>query len=135
LSHSMADLVVAGRMSEAERRYEPKEPGRLGSKKDDHGLLPLAHPIVEKLSDPGHFVKSFESEQYVFVSAQKKQSDLQGGCNAAKSKHVVHAKTVQTRNRELLLGKVPKSCKGQLRTPLEQSPVLWHLVPSERLDR
>jgi hypothetical protein len=74
LSHSMADLVSAGRMSEAERRYEPKEPGRLGSKKHDHGLLPLEHPIVEKLSDSGHFIKSYKSEQYVFVSAPKKTS-------------------------------------------------------------
>jgi hypothetical protein len=70
----MADLVNVGRMSEAERRYETKVPGRLGSKKDDHGLLPLAHPIVEKLSDPGHFIKSYKSEQYVFVSAPKKTS-------------------------------------------------------------
>ena len=74
MSHSMADLVNAGRMTEAERRYEPKEPGRLGSKKDVHGLLPLEHPIIEKLSDPGHFVKSYKSEQYVFVSAPKKTS-------------------------------------------------------------
>jgi hypothetical protein len=47
LLHSMVDLVNAGRMSEAERRYESKEPGRLESKKDDHGLLPLAQPIVK----------------------------------------------------------------------------------------
>jgi hypothetical protein len=72
LLHSIADIVNAGRMSEAERRYEPKEAGRLLSKKDDHGLLPLAHPIIEKLSDPSHFVKSYKSEQYVFVSAPKK---------------------------------------------------------------
>jgi hypothetical protein len=67
-------LSTRERMSEAEHRYEPKEPGRLGSKKDDHGLLPLELPIVEKLSDPGHFVKSYKSEQYVFVSAPKKTS-------------------------------------------------------------
>jgi hypothetical protein len=53
LLHSMADPVDAGKMTEVERQYEPKVPGRLRSKKNNHGLLPLAHPLVEKLSDPG----------------------------------------------------------------------------------
>jgi hypothetical protein len=47
LLHSMTDLVDAGKMTEAELRYALKVPGRLGSKKDGHGLLPLAHPIVK----------------------------------------------------------------------------------------
>ncbi len=54
LSHSMTDLVAAGRMSEADRRYKPKVEGNLGNKKDDFGMLPLLHPEIEKLSDPGH---------------------------------------------------------------------------------
>ncbi len=33
LSHSYADLVGAERMTEAERRYEPKKAGCLGAKK------------------------------------------------------------------------------------------------------
>jgi hypothetical protein len=74
LSHSMADLVSAGRMAEEERRYKPKIAGRLGSKKDDHGMLPLAHPTIEKLSDPIHYVKNYKSELYVWVNASKTKS-------------------------------------------------------------
>jgi hypothetical protein len=70
----MADLVDAGKMTEGERQYAPKVPGRLRWKKDNHGLLPLAHPIVVRLSDPGHYVKSYKSEQYVYISAPKKTS-------------------------------------------------------------
>jgi hypothetical protein len=69
-----ADLVNAGRMAEPERRYAPKVPGRLGSKKDDHGLLSIAHPVIEKLSDPIHYFKNYKSEQYVLVNAPKKKS-------------------------------------------------------------
>jgi hypothetical protein len=67
LSHSMAELVQAGRMSEAERRYEPKIAGNLGAKKSDHGELPLDHPPIQKLSDPIHFVKNYKSEIYKLV--------------------------------------------------------------------
>jgi hypothetical protein len=75
LSDSMADLVNAGRMAESERRYAPKVAGRLGLKKDDHGLLvPLAHPAIEKLSDSIHYVKNYLSELYVLVNASKKKS-------------------------------------------------------------
>ncbi len=71
LSHSMADLVAAGKVAEADRRYKPKVEGRLGSKKDDHGMLPLKHPELDKLSDPGHFVKNYKGELYVWVGAAK----------------------------------------------------------------
>jgi hypothetical protein len=48
-------------MTEAERRYPPKKEGCLGTKKGDHGELPLEHPPVEKLSDPIHFVKNYKT--------------------------------------------------------------------------
>jgi hypothetical protein len=66
--------VSAGRMAEEDRRYKPKVAGRLGSKKDDHGMLPLAHPTIEKLSDPIHYVKNYKSELYVWVNASKTKS-------------------------------------------------------------
>ena len=74
LSHSMADLVAAGRLSEADRRYKPKVEGNLGSKKDDFGMLPLLHPEIEKQSDPGHYVKNYQGELYVWVHAAKGKS-------------------------------------------------------------
>jgi hypothetical protein len=74
LSHSMADLVAAGKMAEADRRYKPKAEGRLGSKKDGHGMLPLEHPEPNKLSDPGHFVKNYNGELYVWAGAAKAKS-------------------------------------------------------------
>jgi polyhydroxyalkanoate synthesis regulator phasin len=74
LSHKMEDLVAAGKMSEEERRYVSKIPGRLGPKKDDHGELPLDHPEIEKLADPIHYVKSYKSNLYVLVSASKTKS-------------------------------------------------------------
>jgi hypothetical protein len=74
LSHSMADLVAAGKMAEADRRYKPKVEGRVGSKKDDHGMLPLEHPEPDKLSEPGHFVKNYNGELYVWAGAAKAKS-------------------------------------------------------------
>jgi hypothetical protein len=74
LSHSMADLVLSGRMTEAKRRYAPRKEGRLGAKKDDHDLLPLVHPNTEKLSDRIHYVKNYKSELYVWVNASKAKS-------------------------------------------------------------
>jgi hypothetical protein len=93
LSDSMADLVNAGRMAESERRYAPKVAGRLGLKKDDHGLLPLAHPAIKKLSDSIHYVKNYLSELYVLVNAsKKKEPKLQGKCNAANPHSNQHEK-------------------------------------------
>ena len=74
LTHSHAEMVSAGRMTEAERRYEPKIPGHQGSKKSDHGVLPLAHPVIEKLSDPIHFVKNYKGEFYKLVALAKSKS-------------------------------------------------------------
>jgi hypothetical protein len=76
LSHSMADLVAAGRMTEGERRYAPKKEGRLGPKKDDHGMLPLVHPEVEKNSNPIQFCKNYKSEHYVWVHVSKANRQL-----------------------------------------------------------
>jgi hypothetical protein len=71
----MADLVLDGIMSEAERRYKPEVEGRLGAKKDGHGMLPLVHLLaIEKLSDPIHYVKNYKSELYVWVNASKDKS-------------------------------------------------------------
>ena len=75
LSHSMADLVAAGRMTEAERRYRPKIAGNLGPKKDDHGELPIDHPTIEKLSDPIHFIKNYKSELWSLVALSKSKSN------------------------------------------------------------
>jgi hypothetical protein len=74
LSHLMADLVAAGKMAEANRRYKPKVKGRLGSKKDNNGMMPLEHPEPDKLSDPGYFVKKYNGELYVWVGAAKAKS-------------------------------------------------------------
>jgi hypothetical protein len=79
LSHSMAELVEAGRMMEAERRYPPKISGNLGAKKSDHGELPLDHPTIQKLSDPIHFVKNYKSEIYKLVVMGNTKS---GTCKA-----------------------------------------------------
>jgi hypothetical protein len=75
LSHSMDDLVVAGNMTEQERRYEPKVPGNLGKKKDDHGELPLDHPSIDELSDPKHYIKNYKSDLFGFVVLSKAKSE------------------------------------------------------------
>jgi hypothetical protein len=75
VSHSMQELVETGRMTEAERRYKPKVEGNLGSKKDDHGELPIEHPTIDLLSDPIHYVKSYKSELYNLVTLSKKKSE------------------------------------------------------------
>jgi hypothetical protein len=49
--------------------------GRLGTKKKDHGVLPLDHPEIMKLSDPIHFVKNYKSELYILVNAPKATSE------------------------------------------------------------
>jgi hypothetical protein len=67
LSHCMAELVANNRMTEAERRNKPLKEGNLGTKKGDHGVLPLDHPEIEKLSDPIHFIKNYKSELYKLV--------------------------------------------------------------------
>ena len=75
LSHSMKELVANKRMTEAKRRYKPDKPGNLGKKKGDHGILPLDHPAIEKLSDPIHYVKNYKSELYTLVKMGKGVSD------------------------------------------------------------
>jgi hypothetical protein len=67
----MADLVAAGRITKPERRNEQKITGRLKKKKDGHGLLILAHPTIEKLSNPIHCVKNYKSKLYAWVNGAK----------------------------------------------------------------
>jgi hypothetical protein len=56
LLHSiMADLVVAGRMAEAEEQTKGGEVG-FGPKNNGHGMLPLDHQAIKKLSGPIHYV-------------------------------------------------------------------------------
>jgi hypothetical protein len=75
LSHSMSELVAAGRMTEAERRYLPEKAGNLGGKRPDSGVLPLEHPYITKNSDPNHYVKNYKSEQYQLVHLPKLKSE------------------------------------------------------------
>jgi hypothetical protein len=75
LSHSFTELFDAGKITDAERRYEPKKPGRKGKKRPDNGVLPLDHPEIDKLSDPIHFVKNYKSELYALVALAKKNSE------------------------------------------------------------
>jgi hypothetical protein len=70
----MEELVASGKMTEDERQYKPKVPGRLGKKKDDHSELPLDHPPIDKLSDPIHYIKNYKSELYGFVVLSKAKS-------------------------------------------------------------
>jgi hypothetical protein len=74
LSHSMAEHVAAGTMTETERRYKPKTPGRLGSKKNDMGELPLEHPEIVKHSDVNHFTKNYKGELFLQVAMPKSNS-------------------------------------------------------------
>jgi hypothetical protein len=75
LSHSMAERVAAGTMMEAKRRYKPKTPGRLGSKKNDKGELPLDHPAIVKHSDVNHFTKNYKGELFLQVAMPKSKSE------------------------------------------------------------
>jgi hypothetical protein len=62
LSHSMSELVAAGRMTEAERQYHPEKVGNLGGKRPRSGVLPLEHPYIVKHSDPIHYIKNYKGE-------------------------------------------------------------------------
>jgi hypothetical protein len=75
LSHSKAELLAAGRITEAERRKPPKKPGNLGAKQSDFGELPLEHPEIVKLSDPTHYVKNYKGELYKQVNMPKKTNE------------------------------------------------------------
>jgi hypothetical protein len=75
LSHSMAERVAAGTMTEAERRYKQKTPGRLGSKKNDRGELPIEHPVIIKYSDINHFTKNYQGELSIQVVMPKSKSE------------------------------------------------------------
>jgi hypothetical protein len=75
LSHSMAERVAAGTMTEAERRYKPKTPGCLGSKKNDKGELPIQHPVIVKYSDINHFTKNYQGELFIQVFMPKSKSE------------------------------------------------------------
>jgi hypothetical protein len=75
LSHSMAGRVAAGTMTEAEGRYKPKTPGRLGFKKNDKGELPIQHPVFVKYSDINHFTKNSQGELFIQVAMAKSKSE------------------------------------------------------------
>jgi hypothetical protein len=83
LSHSKAEMVAAGRMTEAERRYAPEKEGNLGKMKLDSVELPLKHPVITKHSDPGHYIKNYKGELYQQAHLLKGKSEsLQGRRNA-----------------------------------------------------
>ena len=75
LSHSMSELVAAGRMTEAERRYLPEKVGNLGGKRPGSGVLPLEHPYIIKHSDPIHYIKNYKGEIYIQVYLPKSKSE------------------------------------------------------------
>jgi hypothetical protein len=75
LSHSMSELVAAGRMTEAERRYLPEKVGNLGGKRPDSGVLPLEHPYIIKHSDPIHYIKNYKGEIYIQGYLPKSKSE------------------------------------------------------------
>jgi hypothetical protein len=75
LSHSMAKRVAAGTMTKAERRYKPKTRGRLGSKKNGKGKLPIQHPVIVKYSDINHFTKNYKGELFIQVAMPKSKSE------------------------------------------------------------
>jgi hypothetical protein len=75
LSHSMVERVAAGTMTEAERRYKPKTPGGLGSKKNDKGELLIEHPVIVKYSDISHFTKNYQGELFIQVAMSKSKSE------------------------------------------------------------
>jgi hypothetical protein len=75
LSHSKSEMAAAGRMTEAERRYDPEIEGNLGKMKPNHGILPLPHPFITKLSNPIHYVKNYKSELFQLVHLAKSKSE------------------------------------------------------------
>ena len=66
-------------MTKEERQYVSKKDGNLGTKKPDHGELPLDHPPIKKLSDPIHYVKNYKGELFKLVQLAKSKS---GTCKA-----------------------------------------------------
>jgi hypothetical protein len=75
LSHSMAECVAAGTMIEAEPRYKPKTPRRLGLKKNYKGELPIEHPEIVKHSDVTYFTKNYKGELFLQVAMHKSKSE------------------------------------------------------------
>jgi hypothetical protein len=75
LSHSMAERVAAGTMTEAKRRYKPKTPGCLGSKTNEKGELLIEHPVIVKYSDINHFTKNYQGELFIQVVMPKSKSE------------------------------------------------------------
>jgi hypothetical protein len=75
LSHSMAERVAAGTTTEAKRRYKPKTPGCLGSKKNDKGELSIQHPVMVKYSDINHFTKNYQGELFIQDAMPKSKSE------------------------------------------------------------
>jgi hypothetical protein len=71
----MSELVAAGRMTEAERRYLPEKVGNLGGKRPDSGVLSLEHPYIIKHSGPIHYIKNCKGEIYVQVYLPKSKSE------------------------------------------------------------
>jgi hypothetical protein len=71
----MVKLVAIKKMMEAQHCYPPTKEGCLGNKRSDHGVLPLDHPEIEKLSDPIHFIKNYKSKLYNLVQLSKERSD------------------------------------------------------------
>jgi hypothetical protein len=75
LSHSMSELVAAGRMTEAERPYLPEKVGNRGGKRPNSGVLPLEHPYIIKHSDPIHYIQNYKGEIYIQVYLPKSKSE------------------------------------------------------------
>jgi hypothetical protein len=111
------------------QRYKMKIVGRPGAKKDNHGLLLLAHPTIEKLSNQIHYVKNYKSKLYVCINAMKLKS-LTCRANAMQlSRNLAYMLAQYKQGRENCKFKeIPASCEGKL--PAEQPSILQLLVPS-----
>jgi hypothetical protein len=75
LSHSMSELVAAGRMTKVERQYLLEKVGNLGGKRPNSGVIPLEHPYIIKHSDPIYYIKNYKSELYLQVYLLKSKSE------------------------------------------------------------
>jgi hypothetical protein len=123
LSHSMSELVAAGRMTEAERRYLPEKVGNLGGKRPDSGVLPLEHPYIIKHSDPIHYIKNYKGEIYIQVYLPKSKSETCKADAMRLSRNLSYMIKQQPkagwRQCRPYLREVPSCGRGKFRTPLE----------------
>ena len=62
-------------MTKAEQIYALMVEGHLGTKKGDHGMLPIDHPAIDKLSNPIYYIKKYKSELYALVTLPKSKSE------------------------------------------------------------